>query len=541
MASGLKVRLDDGSEVGPLDLTMVRSWYEQGLISAESAVQRAGSKSWMKLSQAVDLRAWGNFAVTPQKGKKAVRSKAQAAPGTRGRQEEEARESRGSDRSFADHWGTSLAGALLLLAAGAAGYLYWHPEDAVSPLDRAPWWPIALGLVAAALALLPGWELSRKLARVAALLVAVAAFPLLGILFAQGVRGAALLTVLGAFVSFMALFAFLADPTPHWARAALTLLALGGGGYVIGRFGYAPETSEQREVREAITSNPRFSDPSLGVNLELPPGWFVLKPDSEVMAAPADARVTFAHPRQRAFGYLLTASAPPGIATLDAWLNRVLGERLKAHAGLKEDGRTEVAVGRLTGKRATAAFGTGDGAHRESATVWRDGWVYYALVAWAPVSAGATDLEALTTGVVTTGALAQNLQQAIQKVTLEVPALTPAAAELLMARSEAKVLEPDQAFRRSFEAVASALPTWKGGEAQEMGRLLSACYRTLTGRDRTRLAAYVEKVQKHQHTTPEEDREILQLMKTAVLRLTGPQRERLQALYQKAVEAAGAV
>jgi hypothetical protein len=51
----------------------------------------------------------------------------------------------------------------------------------------------------------------------------------------------------------------------------------------------------------------------------------------------------------------------------------------------------------------------------------------------------------------------------------------------------------------------------------------------------------VEKVQKHQHTTPEEDREILQLMKTAVLRLTGPQRERLQALYQKAVEAAGAV
>ena len=151
--------------------------------------------------------------------------------------------------------------------------------------------------------------------------------------------------------------------------------------------------------------------------------------------------------------------------------------------------------------------------------MWRDGWVYYALVAWAPETAGATDLEALTTGVATTGALAQNLQQAVQKVTLEVPALTPAAAELLMARSEAKVLEPDQAFRRSFDALANALPTWKGGEAQEMGSLLAACYRTLTGRDRTRLAAYVEKVQKHQHTTPQEDREILQLMKTAVLRL----------------------
>lgn len=537
MASGLKVRLDDGSEVGPLELTMVRSWYEQGLINAESAVQRSGSKSWMKLSQAVDLRAWGNFAVAP---KKAVRSKSQAAPGSRGKLEEQARESRGSGRSFADHWGTSLAGGLLLVAAGAAAYLSWNPQDAVSPLDRAPWWPIALGLLAAALALLPGWELSRKIGRGLALVVAIAAFPLLGILFAQGVRGAALLAALGCFAFFMALFAFLADPTPHWARAALGLLAILGGGYATGYFGYAPETGEQRQIREAVTSTGHFSDPTLGVNLDLPQGWLVLKADSGVITAPTDARVTFAHPRQQAFGYLLTASAPEGIATLDAWLDRVMAERRKAHPGLKEEGRTEVAVGRLTGRRATAAFGAGTAAHRETATGWRDGWVYYALVAWAPESAGATDLEALTTGVATTGALAQNLQQAVQKVTLEVPALTPAAAELLMARSEAKVLEPDQAFRRSFDALANALPTWKGGEAQEMGSLLAACYRTLTGRDRTRLAAYVEKVHKHQHTTPQEDREILQLMKTAVLRLTAPQRARLQALYQKAVEAAGA-
>ena len=68
----------------------------------------------------------------------------------------------------------------------------------------------------------------------------------------------------------------------------------------------------------------------------------------------------------------------------------------------------------------------------------------------------------------------------MQKVTLEVPALTPAAAELLMARSQAKVLEPDQAFRRSFEAVANAWPGWKGPEAQEMARLIAACYATLT-------------------------------------------------------------
>ena len=535
MASGLKVRLDDGSEVGPLEMVMVRSWYEQGLIKPESAVQRAGSKSWTTLGQAVDLRTWGNLVAAP---KKAVRKPSQAAKGTRAKAD--ARDAARSERPpLAEHWGTSLAGLLLLGCTGAAVFLCLHPQDAVPPLDRAPWWPVALGFLAFALALLPGWELSRKLGRVAALVVGILAFPLLGILFAQGVRGSALLAVVGAVVLSFALFAFLAEPAPHWAKAALGLLAVLGGGGLSGYFGYAPETDAQKQIREAVTTEHRFSDPSLGVNLELPEGWSVLKKDTAVVATPADAKVVFAHPRQQAFGYLATASAPEGVTSLDGWLDRVMTKRRKDQAAVKEESRTEVAVGTLTGRRATATWNAAGVAYRESATAWRDGWVYYALVAWAPESAGASDLDALTTGVTVAGTLATTLQKAVQKVTLEVPALTPAAAELLMARSEAKVLEPDQAFRRSFEAVANAWPGWIGPEAQEMARLIASCYSTLTPRDRTRLATYVEKVQRHQLTNPQEDREMAQLMKAAVLRLPDDKRTRLQVLYQKAVEAAG--
>lgn len=535
MASGLKVRLDDGSEVGPLEMVMVRSWYEQGLINSESAVQRSGSKSWMKLSQAVDLRAWGNLAAAP---KKAVRKASQAAPGTRAKAE--ARDQVTSDRPpLAEHWGTSLAGLLLLVGAGAAVFLDFHPQDVVSPLDRAPFWPVALGLLACALALLPGWEWSRKIVRVAALVVAILAFPLLGILFAQGVRGAALLAVLGTVVLFFALFAFLAEPAPHWAKAALGLAAVLGGGLLAGYFGYAAETDAQRQIREATTRERRFSDPSLAVQLDLPEGWGVLKKDAAIVATPADAKVTFAHARQQAFGYLTTASSPEGVTSLDGWLDRVMAERRKVQATVKEEGRTEVAVGTVTGRRASATSNLAGAAYRETATAWRDGWVYYALVAWAPEAAGASALDSLTSGVTASGTLATNLQKAVQKVTLEVPALTPAAAELLMSRSQARVLEPDQAFRRSFEAVANAWPGWKGPEAQEMARLIAACYATLTPRDRTRLAAYVEKIQKHQLTEPQEDREMSQLMKAAVLRLPDAKRTRLQALYQKAVETAG--
>jgi hypothetical protein len=534
MASGLKVRLDDGSEVGPLDLAMVRSWYEQGLINTESPVQRAGSKQWMKLSQAVDLRAWGNLAAAP---KKAVRSRSQAKGG-RGRAEESGDEEVAPGRSFGEYWATTLAGVLMLVGAAGTGYLSLHPEDAVSPLDEAPWWPIALGFVAAALALLPGWEFSRKLVRFASILLAIAAFPLLGILVAQGVRGTALLAVGGALLLFGTLFAFLADPAPHWFKGALGFLLVAAAGAGTGYFAYAPETSAQREIREAVTTERRFSDPAIGVRLELPPGFFMLKKGAGVFAVPADTRAVFAHPRKQAFGYLLATTSPPGVANLEGWLNRVIGEQRKSQTGLTEEARADVAVGSLTGRRVSALFNASGVPHRETATVWRDGWIYYALVAWAPESAGAGDLDSLTAGLAPSGTLAANLQQAIQKVTLEVPALTPAAAEMLMAKSEAKVLEPDQAFRRSFEAVANALPTWKGGEAKEMGQLIASCYAVLSNKDRARLAAYVEKVQKHQLTTPDEDRDMGQLMKAAVLRLPEKKRERLQVLYQRAVEAA---
>jgi hypothetical protein len=476
----------------------------------------------------VDLRAWGNLAVSSSK--KATRSKAKAGPAARGKAEESVYE--GTGGSFADHWATSFAGILLLVAAAAVGYLHLHPQDAVSPLDRAPFWAIALGLLAAALALLPGWEMSRKLVRLLAVVVAVCAFPLLGILVAQGVRGSALLAVGALVLLFFAFFAFLADARPHWTRAAVGILSVLGAGAAAGYFAYTPETSAQREIRESVTAEQRFSDPSLGVSLELPEGWRILKKDASAFELPPDARVAFAHPRQEAFGYLASASSPENIPTLEAWLGRVLLERRKAQPAAKEEGRAEVAVGTLTGRRANVLWTATGVPHRETTTVWRDGWVYYALVAWAPLSAGAADLDALAAGVATSGKLAQNLQQAVQKVTLEVPALTPAAAELLMARSEARTLEPDQAFRRSFDAVANALPAWKGGEAQEMARLISSCYATLTSRDRTRLAAYVEKVQKHQMTSPQEDRDMALLMKAAVLRLPAPS-ERLQVLYQR--------
>jgi hypothetical protein len=116
-----------------------------------------------------------------------------------------------------------------------------------------------------------------------------------------------------------------------------------------------------------------------------------------------------------------------------------------------------------------------------------------------------------------------------------VPHLSAPAAAQLMAQSEARVLEPDQAFRRSLAALARLLPSLTKDEMRELTGLTTATYAGVPWADRTRLAGYVERVRRSATTRPEEDREMAALMKAAEERLTPARRLRLQAYYEKAI------
>ena len=127
----------------------------------------------------------------------------------------------------------------------------------------------------------------------------------------------------------------------------------------------------------------------------------------------------------------------------------------------------------------------------------------------------------------------------MQKVTEEVPQLSAPAAEVLMGQSEAKLLEPDLAFRRSIEALVRSLPSLSKAETQELSQLTTATYGALaSAKDRGRLAAYFERVRGRQATSSQEDREMCQLMKTALLSLPAAHRIRLQAFYERAIRSA---
>jgi hypothetical protein len=431
MPEGYKIRLGDGSEIGPMNLQAVRDWHRQGFLEPKSPVLRPGSTRWTTLDQVLEPQAFARSG--------------RAKPAT------------------SSVTGARIARATPRPALRDDGGVRPAPARLVSQLPRRP---LALILVGAAL--------------------------------------------------------------------------LVGGGY-LGYEYFLAETPRERQVREASTGERRFSDDSLGVHLDLPRGWLIVRKDSGLVPAPPDARVVFAHGRLGAFGFLSAESAPSGVASLDQYLDRFLESRKSAAPGFAASGRSDTKVGGLAARQASSAWGADGARFRERAVVWKDGWVYFAMACWAPEEAGekaSRGTDALLAGFQMKGDLDARVREAVAVVTREVPFLNAPAAELLMARSEARVLEPDQAFRRGLEALTRALPGWKPKEVSELGQLTSAMYAGLPARDRGRLASYIGRVRSGQSTTPQDDKEMGQLMKSGILRLPAAQRQRLQALYEKAVRAA---
>lgn len=531
-----KVRLGDGSEIGPLDADMVRTWFQQGLIGPDSPVLRPGTTRWTHLAQAVNLQEWGGPLI-PAKPPKSARSAPSMAPQSVTRTH--------PSRPFdLDHWRVVGSGILLLLGAAVPGFWALNPGLTLPQFDATPWKLLFLGTVAMGLLLIRGWEFGRRLARGSFFLLSFTPFIAAGIFLAKGVRGAPLVVLFFAWVLLSGFFALLA-PSLSRGQVALSLATVLAGWLGVVRFGYQPESGQQKAVREWASGESRFEDDTLGVSLDLPGSWRILKPGNPLVQAPEDAKITFAQGRLGAFGYLLVESSPHGIVSLDHYLDRAATRHAAALASVKaaqlrEVRRADAPVGALQGRQAESTWEADGVRYRDLTTVWKDGWTYFTLTSWGPevnVSSG-RGLESLVDRFATTGLLASKLNQAVRRASRDVPHLTPAAAEMLMEQSAAQILEPPEAFRRSYDLATRGLPLLGKAEAKEMGELTARMYAQVPATYRTRLAAYFDRVRAHEMTTPQLDEEMNQLMRTAVMSLPEAKRARLQSLYEKAITAA---
>lgn len=528
--NGFKVRLGDGSEIGPMDLAALKTWISQGLVDRDSPVMRPGSRKWAPLGSIPEF-----------KGSAGPRRRAAPASAGAGRTRGGGREAAGAHPAAdpQDRWRMVAAGVLLIVFGVLLASAAFSPSQVLPALEAVPWLQLALGFLALGLALLPGWPLSRRIVRALVCLAAFALFPAAGILFAQGERGAALAAAGSAWLVLSGLLALLAPSLPV-ARAVLALLVSLAGLAGAVHFAHAPATEEARQLREWSAPERRFTDDALGLTLQIPSGWVALKAGNPIVAASADARVTLVQPRRGGRAWLATGPAPLGVATAEQYLDSVVARRRSERPGYTVGPHADTLVGTLPGRRATATWSDGGVRQSELVVAGLDGWMGFALVAWIPddgAGRAAGDLEPLAASLVARGLFAARLREAVSRALAAVPHLTSSSATQLMAASEARVLEPEQAFRRSVAALAKLVPELSQPESRELAGLSAAVYAGLPWAERSRLSSYIERVRKGDTTPADEDREMARLMKAAESRLAPARLTRLRAYYDKAVQA----
>jgi hypothetical protein len=256
------------------------------------------------------------------------------------------------------------------------------------------------------------------------------------------------------------------------------------------------------------------------------------------VAVPEEALVTIAQPRLDGYGYVVAEPAPWGVATPDQYLDHLMDRRRLERPSLTEEGRSNAILGSLAGRRLDATWTEDDLTRQDLTLAGQDGWMSFALVAWMPEANASrpAGLGPLAASLSARGLLAPRLEAAVQAATEHVPHLSPPVAGLLMAQTEARLLEPEQAFRRSVVALAGLLPSLSPQETRELSRLTQATYQGVPRRSRARLARYIEQVRQSDTTDPALDREMAELMKAAELRLPPDQLQRLQTYYERAVQ-----
>jgi hypothetical protein len=284
----------------------------------------------------------------------------------------------------------------------------------------------------------------------------------------------------------------------------------------------------------------RLADPSLGFVVDLPPGWVALRDDNPYVVT-RGARLRLANPTLGAFGAVRAEIHPELMGDLDRHLDSVLQARRPAQPSLRETGRDDVQLGRGRGRMVRTRWEDGTDVFQGATVAWRDGYEYYWLHAWAPAEIGGDFIaafEELARAVTPSGEVAARVEEASERLEMEVPELSPKALRLLigerMSQGDGLETVPIDALRevsRGLEALSPA-------EAREMGEIYGKIWAPVKEAERRRLAAVLERIKVGRPVASADMRALREVVKTGVVELPPEDRERLQQLSGRALEKA---
>jgi hypothetical protein len=316
----------------------------------------------------------------------------------------------------------------------------------------------------------------------------------------------------------------------------VVVLALVGGLWAMLRPYVSRRQAVAQVLRHALADRRVEESPS-GLVVDLPTGWVALRRDNPFVSRP-EARLFLAQPAVSAFGTVSVAVRPRQMDNLDAHLDELLQLRLPRLPSQKEAGRADVQLGKGQGRLVRTTWDDGLTPMQGATVAWADGYDLFSLDVWAPASAGEVfeaEVKALCQGISTRGQVSARLDEAVDRLAVDVPELSRAALRLLVAErlSEGRGLEdvPTAAIRavnRGLDALAPA-------EASEMRGIYQQVWEPVPEAERVRLASLMTEIKAGRPVRGEDVLALRAVLKTGVLALPEEQRTRLQELSGRAV------
>jgi hypothetical protein len=338
-----------------------------------------------------------------------------------------------------------------------------------------------------------------------------------------------------------------ASPAGSSARSGAILLVAAlvvAAGGVAALLAYGLPILQRRralaEIQEHTSPERRFTDNDLGLTLELPDGWWLLLPKSSLVLAP-EARVKLAQPALGAFAVLTVESLPREVgSSLDKFADHVRDGRRARYPDEKELGRSDINLGKRPARQIQTSWSAEGREMRGTTAVWRDGWNYFALRAWAPGRQSArlgSEFEALLRGVLVKGVLSGRVRQVVDQLLLEAPELSRTAAEALVQDRLSTGQKADDLAQTHVQAVSRGLHALSPAETHDLAEIYAQVYAPIPEGERVRLARYLERVKEGAYVRPDEGQAMRQLLRDGVMGLPEEVRLRLQALNEKAIVA----
>jgi hypothetical protein len=325
-----------------------------------------------------------------------------------------------------------------------------------------------------------------------------------------------------------------------WAAAAVVVvLAILGGLFAALRPLMTRSWAIAAVKRHALPER-HIEDGETGLVADLPAGWFALRADNPFVSV-AGARLYLAQPALAAFGTVVVAARPRFVDAVDAHLDDLLQQRLARRPATREEGRSDVQLGRGRGRLVRTVWQDGPRPMVAATVAWADGYEMLTLEAWAPAEAGAefsVQVEALCRGLRATGQLETRVGQAVDRLALDVPELSSDVLRLLVADSMSRNEGLEGVPSAALLMVSRGLDALTPAEAEEMRVIYQQVWEPVPETERERMAALLREIRAGRDV-PAADLQLLrEALKAGMLTLAPEQRARLQQLSGRAVRRA---